>query len=84
MSGEYRNRQWIAAHKDGTLNEDNGFEILSLFGSDPGQIYFPEHDAVIEYRPSIDVLIANFTDVLHMSDNKRGTRNWSKVTGPPC
>ena len=72
MSGEYRNRQWIAAHKDGTLNEDNGFEILSLFGSDPGQIYFPEYDAVLEYRPSVDVLIANFADVLHMSDNKKG------------
>jgi len=47
MSGEYRNGQWIAAHKDGTLNEDNGFETLSLFGSDPGQIYFPECGAVM-------------------------------------
>ena len=78
------NRQWSAAHEDGKVNEGNGYEIISLLGKRSGHLMFPGDDLMLHYRPGVDCVVANLHKVLHMSDNKRGVGNWSKVTGPPC
>lgn len=80
MTGEMRNHQWLAAHED--ANKSHGYESITIFGKKRGQLYFPGHDFMVEYRPGIDAAICHLEHVIHVSDGA-GVENWTKVHGPP-
>lgn len=83
QSGEYRIHQKVAAHVDGPVDESNGYEMLVVHGDRSGTIRFAGDDAAIDLQANEDIVVANLSNVLHQSGDRRGEGNWTRVVGPP-
>ena len=95
-SGEMRNHIAVHGHTDG--NTSHPIETLSLFARIPllspitidtvniyfkdGYLYFPIDGIVLKYKVGRHVIHCNLRNTLHIPDDTRNNKNWSKVTGP--
>ena len=95
-SGEMRNHIAVHGHTDG--NTSHPVETLSLFARLPmcanvsmetahtyfkdGYLYFPIDGIVIRYKIGRHIIHCNLKNTLHIPDDSRNDKNWSKVTGP--
>ena len=86
----------VHGHTDG--NKSHPFETLSLFARLPldvqnsmetvkmyfkdGYLYFPIDGVVVRYRIGRHIIHCNLKNTLHIPDESRNNKNWSKVTGP--
>ena len=95
-TGEMRNHQALACHKDG--NKSHMLESMMLFGKvaaedetnastqlqqmKPGFLAFPHLGLYVEMRCGIDVLHSHLKHTYHAADETRNTYNMSFVHGP--
>jgi hypothetical protein len=95
-TGEMRNHQSLFAHKD--TNKSHPVESMMIFGKvaegdnrksttivnsmSNGMLIQPYERIVWDLRCGRDVLHCRFSVTYHLSDNSRGSSNWSYVHGP--
>jgi hypothetical protein len=95
-TGEMRNHQALCAHTD--TNRSHPVESMMIFGKVPqgdtresttivntmrnGMLIQPFERIVWELRCGRDVLHSRFSVTYHLSDESRGSSNWSYVHGP--